>query len=100
MGAAMLPALGLFFIYAGIMMGKAKRNWFIGVRTPWTLSSDAVWDATHCLGAKLFIGSGLLAILGAFFGPYAVWFVFVPLLGSALFLVVYSYVLYQRETKA
>lgn len=100
MGAAMLPALGLFFVYAGVMMAKAKRNWFIGVRTPWTLSSDTVWDATHRLGAKLFIGSGLLAIFGVFFGAYALWFVCVPLLGSALFLVVYSYVLYQRETKA
>lgn len=100
MGTAMLPALGLFFVYAGVMMAKAKRNWFIGIRTPWTLSSDTVWDATHRLGAKLFIGSGLLAILGVFFGAYALWFVFVPLLGSALFLVVYSYVLYQRETEA
>ncbi len=101
MGAAMLPALGLFFVYAGVMMAKAKRNWFIGVRTPWTLSSDTVWDATHRLGAKLFIGSGVLAIIGSFFGGMtAFWLMFIPLIGSAIFLVVYSYVLYQRETKA
>jgi uncharacterized membrane protein len=99
MGGAMLPALGLFFIYAGVLIGKAKRNWFIGIRTPWTLSSDTVWAETHRIGAKLFMASGILALIGAFFGPYAVWFIMVPLIGSSLFLVVYSYVLYQRENK-
>jgi uncharacterized membrane protein len=99
LGNAMLPALGLFMIYAGIMMNKSKRNWFIGIRTPWTLSSDKVWDETHRLGAKLFIASGILSLLSLFAGQYAIWLVMLPLLGSALFLVVYSYVLYQREPK-
>jgi uncharacterized membrane protein len=99
MGGAMLPALGLFFIYAGVLIGKAKRNWFIGIRTPWTLSSNTVWAETHRIGAKLFMASGILALIGAFFGPYAVWFIMVPLIGSSLFLLVYSYVLYQRENK-
>ena len=100
MGTAMLPAMGLLFIFAGIMMGKAKRNFFIGIRTPWTLSNDRVWDKTHQLGSKLFILSGILAMLGAFFADYAFWFILVPVLGSTLFLLVYSYVLYQQETKA
>ena len=100
MGTAMLPALGLLFVFAGIMMRKAKRNFFIGIRTPWTLSSDRVWDETHRLGAVLFIISGILSLLGAFFADYAVWFILIPVLGSTLFLLVYSYVLYQRETQA
>jgi len=100
MGTAMLPAIGLLFIFAGIMMGKAKRNFFIGIRTPWTLSNDHVWDKTHQLGSKLFILSGILALLGAFFADYAIWFILVPVLGSTLFLFVYSYLLYQQETKA
>jgi len=100
MGAAMLPALGLLFIFAGIMIRKAKRNFFIGIRTPWTLSSDRVWDETHRLGSTLFIISGILALLGAFFADYAVWFILIPVLGATLFLSIYSYVLYQRETKA
>ena len=99
MGGAMLPALGLFFIYAGVLIGKAKRNWFIGIRTPWTLSSDTVWAETHRIGAKLFMASGILALVGAFFGAYAIWFVMLPLIGSSIFLVVYSYVLFQRENK-
>jgi uncharacterized membrane protein len=100
MGAAMLPAIGLLFIFAGIMMRNAKRNFFIGIRTPWTLSSDRVWNETHRLGSILFIISGILSILGTFFADYAFWFIMIPIIGSTLFLLVYSYVLYQRETKS
>lgn len=101
MSTSMLPAMGLLFIFVGFMLRKAKRNFFIGIRTPWTLSSDYVWDKTHQLGAILFMASGVLAFIGGIFGGMtAFWFLFVPLIGSTLFLLVYSYVLYQRETKA
>jgi uncharacterized membrane protein len=101
MSAAMLPFLGILFIFIGYMLRQAKRNWFIGIRTPWTLSSDSVWDKTHRLGSALFMLSGAFAFAGSFFGgETAFWLMFVPLMGSALFLVAYSYVLYQRETKA
>jgi uncharacterized membrane protein len=101
MSRAMLPALGLLFIFIGFMLRRAKRNFFIGIRTPWTLSSDRVWDETHRLGAVLFMISGALAFIGGFLGGMAAfWLMFIPLIGSALFLVIYSYVLYQRETKA
>ena len=100
-GQSMLPAMGLLFIFIGFMLRKAKRNFFIGIRTPWTLSSDTVWDKTHQLGAVLFMASGVLAFIGGFFGGMtAFWMLFVPLIGSTIFLLVYSYVLYQRETKA
>jgi uncharacterized membrane protein len=101
MSTSMLPAMGLLFIFIGFMLRKAKRNFFIGIRTPWTLSSDTVWDKTHQLGAVLFMASGVLALIGGIFGGMtAFWFLFVPLIGSTLFLLVYSYVLYQREIKA
>ena len=100
MSMAMLPFMGLLFIAIGFMLRKAKRNFFIGIRTPWTLSSDRVWDETHRLGATLFMVSGALAVVGGFFGGIvAFWMLFVPLIGSTLFLLVYSYVLYRRETK-
>jgi uncharacterized membrane protein len=100
MGSAMMPALGLVFIFAGTMMRKAKRNFFIGIRTPWTLSSDYVWDEIHRIGATLFILSGIIAMLGIFFANYAIWLVLVPVLGSTIFLLVYSFVLYEKETNA
>lgn len=100
-GKAMLPAMGLLFIVIGSLLRKAKRNWFIGIRTPWTLSSDRVWDETHRLGSILFMISGVLAVIGGFFGGMiAFWMLFVPLMGSTIFLVIYSYILYQKETNA
>ncbi|MCJ7432921.1 MAG: SdpI family protein [Anaerolineales bacterium] len=101
MSAAMLPFMGVLFIAIGFMLRKAKRNFFIGIRTPWTLSSDTVWDKTHQLGSILFMVSGAFAIIGGFFGGMiAFWLMFIPLIGSSLFLVIYSYVLYRQETKA
>jgi len=99
MGSALLPALGLFIFFMGFLLEKTKRNWFIGIRTPWTLSSDKVWEETHRLGATLFKISGLLAILGAFLPEIAFWLMFLPLIGSSLFLVVYSYLLYARRER-
>ncbi|HJQ14869.1 MAG TPA: SdpI family protein [Anaerolineales bacterium] len=101
MSSAMLPALGLLFIFIGFMMRQSKRNFFIGIRTPWTLSSDTVWNGTHRVGAVLFMISGVLAFIGSFFGGMAAfWMMLVPLLGSTIFLLIYSYILYRRETKA
>jgi uncharacterized membrane protein len=100
MSGAMLPAIGLLFIFIGFMLRQAKRNFFIGIRTPWTLSSDTVWNETHRAGSVLFMISGALAVIGGLFGgTTAFWMMFAPLMGSTLFLLVYSYVLYQRETK-
>lgn len=101
MSRAMLPAMGLLFFFIGYMLRRAKRNFFIGIRTPWTLSSDTVWEQTHRLGSVLFMISGAMAFLGALFGGMtAFWFLFIPIIGSTLITLVYSYVVYQRETKA
>jgi uncharacterized membrane protein len=99
MSGAMLPAIGLLFIFIGFVMRQAKRNFFIGIRTPWTLSSDTVWNETHRIGAVLFMISGALAFIGGFFGrTTAFWMMFAPLIASTMFLLIYSYFLYRRET--
>jgi uncharacterized membrane protein len=97
MSNLILPALGLLFFFVGRVIEKSKRNFFIGIRTPWTLSSDTVWEKTHRVGGPLFKLSGLLTLIGFFIPAYAFWFLFVPLIGSAVFLVIYSYVLFKRE---
>jgi uncharacterized membrane protein len=56
--------VGLLFIILGNYMPKVKKNWFVGIRTPWTLASEEVWNKTHRLGGKIFILAGLLMILG------------------------------------
>ena len=90
---------GLLFYYIGILLENAERNWFIGIRTPWTLSSDKVWKKTNRLAGKLFKLAGIVAIFGAFFSRLAVFFIVVPALFIAGFTVVYSYLEYQRELK-
>jgi uncharacterized membrane protein len=100
MSNAILPAVGLIIIFAGIMMAKAKRNFFIGIRTPWTLSDDTVWNETHKLGSKLFIGAGIVMVLSTFFGESGFWIMFPVLMLAAFIPVVYSYILWRRISKS
>jgi uncharacterized membrane protein len=98
MTTAILPAVGLLFVFLGILLGRAKRNFFIGIRTPWTLSSDTVWAKTHQLGSKLFIGAGILTLLAIPLGENGFWLLFALILFAALVPIVYSYFLWKRET--
>ena len=91
------PALGVLFYFCGVLIGKAKRNWFIGIRTPWTLSNEKVWDKTHLIGGRLFKAAGLVALLGVLFQNYAILFVLIPVILVSLFTIVYSYFAYQKE---
>lgn len=91
--------LGVLFYYVGIMLNHSQRNWFIGLRTPWTLSSDLVWDKTHRLGAKLIKTSAIIAIFGALFQNVAMFIVLVPIIGSFIYLTIYSYIEYKKENK-
>lgn len=100
MSTAMLPALGLLYIFIGLLISKAKRNFFIGIRTPWTLSSDSVWDQTQRLGGILFIAAGLISFLGIFFPENPLWFILYPVIAASLIAVLYSYFIYQKEAKA
>ncbi len=84
-------AFGVLFIVLGYALGNIGANWFVGIRTPWTLSNEYVWKRTHSLGQKLFIVSGLISFLGALFPVWAVYFILVPAVSSSVCLVVYSY---------
>lgn len=91
--------VGVLFFYFGILCENAKRNWFIGIRTPWTLSNERVWDRAHRIGGKLFKIAGVVAFVGIFFQNYALFFVLIPVILVAAFTIVYSYFEYQKETK-
>jgi len=96
---SLAPALSFLFYYSGIMLKKTKRNWFVGIRTPWTLSNDKVWDKTHRIGSKLFKATALIILLGIFFEKYLLFFVLIPLLITVVIVVVYSYFEYKKEEK-
>ena len=95
----LIPSMGLLFIYSGFLIGKAKRNWFIGIRNPWTLSSEKVWEKTHNLGGKLFKAMGIVILFGAVFPEYALWLILVPVFSVVIYLFAYSYFEYQKEHK-
>jgi len=94
------PAIvGLIFLYLGFTLKKLKRNWFIGIRTPWTISSDMVWKKTHELGSKLFLIVGIITLTGLLFPTYSFWLLLVPVFASVLILFVYSYLEYRKEKR-
>ena len=90
--------LGGLFIYLGFLLEHAEQNWFVGIRTPWTLSSERVWKKTHARGGVLFKIAGLIAIAGVLFGRYSLWFVLVPILVVSVYLVIYSYLEFRNGT--
>jgi uncharacterized membrane protein len=92
-------AMGALFYYMGVLVENAKRNWFIGIRTPWTLSSDSVWDKTHKLGGKLFKVAGIIALLGVLSPPFSFWLVIVPVISVAFYTMLYSYLEYSKEKR-
>jgi len=89
--------LGILFIYLGFLIEHTEPNWFVGIRTPWTLSSTTVWNKTRERGGKLFKLAGIVSVVGIVFQTYAIWFILIPVFAVAIYTVVYSYFLYKNE---
>jgi uncharacterized membrane protein len=90
--------LGVLFIVLGNYLTRVEPNWFVGIRTPWTLSSDSVWRKTHRTGGWLMVIGGFVVAASAFL-PHGA---FLPLLITAIVImavipVVQSYILWKRE---
>jgi uncharacterized membrane protein len=88
---------GFFALFAllGNSLGKVQRNFWMGVRTPWTLASEVVWDRTHRLAAWLFVTAGVLGFVLVLLGvPF--WIGVILILVAALWPVLYSLLLYKR----
>ncbi len=83
-------AIGILLIGFGNFMGKLRKNFFVGIRTPWTLANDTVWYKTHRLGAWIFVAGGLLFIgQGIWRGPVAIQILTIAVI--VVVPVVYSY---------
>ena len=97
-GAWVPLIVGALFVVLGNLFGKLRPNWFIGIRTPWTLSSKQSWDRTHRAGGWLFILFGLLLMSLALARPaWLVITVFALVASGTIGLVVYSYVVWKRD---
>ena len=97
-GRIIFAATGMLFLVIGNILPLARPNWFFGIRTPWTLTSDRVWDRTHRLGGYLFMICGLLFLVAAAVGRTRYFQVLGPaVIVMALVLVGYSLVSWKRE---
>ncbi len=95
-GSWVMTGVGLLFVWLGNMMGKIRQNYFVGIKVPWTLNNEEVWNKTHRLGGWCFVIAGLLLTVNAWtkilVGP-----IFILAMTICLVVpIVYSYVIYKK----
>jgi len=91
-GRYVMWGVAALFLLLGLMMPKIKKNYTIGIRLPWTLHSEAVWNKTHQFGGKLFIAlATLMAVVSFIKGVYAFWILIGGILVMLVALTGYSY---------
>jgi len=93
----LVPAFAALFFYIGILLNHSKRNWFIGIRTPWAMSSDDNWNKTHKRGAKLFKACAIVTLAGIVLPDYAFVLLLAPVIASCVYLYAYSYSLSKKK---
>jgi uncharacterized membrane protein len=98
-GRGFFAGIFLFFAMMGNVMGKVRKNFYIGIRVPWTLASERVWNDTHRLGAWVMTATGVIGFLMTILGV-PVWVSFALLVGSMLILLVYSFLRYKALERA
>ncbi len=95
---AVMPAIAALFFIIGMLLPRIRRNWFFGIRTPWTLSSDEDWMKTHRFGRPVFMIAGVLILIGVFMPrAWSKGFLIGPILAGAIACVIYSYLVFRRK---
>jgi uncharacterized membrane protein len=99
MGRVFGVTIGGLFLVIGGFLGKTRSNWFMGIRTPWTLSSERSWALTHRLGGRLFMAAGLLSVVLALVASAeVVFYALLPAAGvAAIVPIVYSYFVWRDD---
>lgn len=97
LGRIIVPGIGLLFLGLGFALPRLRSNWFVGIRTPWTLEDERVWAETHRFGGRVFAVLGLLMLLGGGLlrAPAAIGVLVACAVLGALAMVVYSYLRYR-----
>ncbi len=95
----LLPVgIGLLLIGIGALLPKARSNWFLGIRTPWTLSNDRVWERTHKFGGAVMMATGVLIAASALLVPLWTHRVMAAAIAAmAIILIAYSYFAWRQE---
>ena len=94
--------VGLLLAVLGNEMGRVQPNWFVGIRTPWTLADPEVWRRTHRVGGRIFFVAGLVMAVAALLLPpaYAFAVIIIGALGAALASTLYSYIVWRQHVSA
>lgn len=101
--ARLVPlGVGLLLVLLGNVLPRTRSNWMFGIRTPWTLSNERVWERTHRVGGYLMLAAGLLVIAAALLAPGSLGFpvILVAVMGAAIGSVLYSYIAWRQETRS
>ena len=92
---------GILFIILGNTLPRARPTWMFGIRTPWTLSNDRVWERTHRVGGYLMFAAGVVILISAFLpaGSLSIGLLIGSVVVASLGSVIYSYVAWRQETR-
>jgi len=91
----------LLFVAIGNVMGKFKHNYFVGIRTPWTLANEEVWVKTHRMAAPLWVVGGIISAVFAIFGDRTTSFIVLMVIVTVISIIpiIYSYVIFKKLNK-
>jgi uncharacterized membrane protein len=94
-----LPGIGVLFILLGNYMTKVRQNYFVGIKTPWTLNNEEVWNKTHRVGGLAFVIAGIVFLIEGFFQVYMLPVFLITIILAALGPVIYSYFVFRKLKK-
>jgi uncharacterized membrane protein len=98
MQRAVLGGVGVLLMVLGNYLPRIRSNWFFGIRTPWTLTSERVWRETHRVGGRAFVAAGVVVALAMFAPASIAEVVVVAAVGAAVVVpTAYSYLAWRRE---
>ncbi|MBD0381660.1 SdpI family protein [Paenibacillus sedimenti] len=97
MNTVLFLFMGVLWIILGNYMGRIRRNYTLGVRTPWTLANEEVWKKTHRLTGPLWVICGFVMLVCSFFGDYPLHYVLLSIIGiSVVVPTIYSYLVFNK----
>lgn len=97
-GMIVKALVALLFIVIGNFMGQIRHNYFVGIKTPWTLANEEVWQRTHRMGGKLWVVAGIGSLfLAPIHTSWSAWLFFALIMVAAFIPIVYSYLLFRKD---
>lgn len=92
--------VGVLFIVIGNYLPRARQNFFVGVKTPWTLMNELVWDKTHRLSSKVFVIAGIVFMLSVFLpATIQIYVILATIVSLVIIPIVSSYIFYKQIVK-